>query len=92
MRSIAEPSLEQFVDVDSTVNPTVGKALRNFLPTVFEGKFESGREPEMEWVSCSFIENSPLPISLCSRRVSWASLQQLILLYVHFFPYIYGAA
>lgn len=49
MRSVAKPSLEQFVDVDSTVNPTVGKALRNFLPTVFEGKFESGREPEMEW-------------------------------------------
>jgi len=91
MRNVAKPSLEKFVDDDSTVNPIVGKALRNLLPTIFEGKFESGREPEMEWVSCSFIENSPLPISLCPRRVSWASLQHPILLYVHFSPYFYGS-
>ncbi|KAL4063858.1 FAD dependent oxidoreductase [Scleroderma citrinum] len=49
IRTAAEPSFERFVDDDSTLNPIVGKALRDFLPTIFEGKFEHGREPEMEW-------------------------------------------
>ena len=35
---------------DSTVNPAVGDTLRRFLPAVFPGKYEEGREPEMEWV------------------------------------------
>ena len=50
MRSAARPSLERFIDDDSTVNPVVGKALRDLLPIVFKDKFEQGREPEMEWV------------------------------------------
>lgn len=36
---------------DSTVNEKVGKALRAFLPAVFPGIYEEGKEPEMEWVS-----------------------------------------
>ncbi|KAG6381864.1 FAD dependent oxidoreductase [Boletus reticuloceps] len=38
-----------YVDDDTTCHPKVGESLRAFLPTVFEGKFERGREPEMEW-------------------------------------------
>ncbi|KAI0750607.1 FAD dependent oxidoreductase [Irpex lacteus] len=34
---------------DSTVNETVGKAIRGFLPAVFPGRFYNGTEPEMEW-------------------------------------------
>ncbi|KAI1787022.1 FAD dependent oxidoreductase [Ganoderma leucocontextum] len=34
---------------DSTVSPAVGDTLRKFLPAVFPGKYEEGREPEMEW-------------------------------------------
>ncbi|EJC99722.1 DAO-domain-containing protein [Fomitiporia mediterranea MF3/22] len=34
---------------DSTVNPKVGKILREFLPAVFPGKYEKGNEPEREW-------------------------------------------
>ncbi|KAK7685832.1 hypothetical protein QCA50_011178 [Cerrena zonata] len=34
---------------DSVVDEQVGKALRAFLPTVYPGKFEAGKEPEMEW-------------------------------------------
>ncbi len=36
---------------DSKVNDTISHAMRKFLPSVFPGKFEEGREPEMEWVS-----------------------------------------
>ncbi len=36
---------------DSVIDPRVGKALREFLPKVFPGYYEEGREPEMEWVS-----------------------------------------
>ncbi|KAF8550727.1 hypothetical protein OG21DRAFT_1381573, partial [Imleria badia] len=34
---------------DNTCHPKVGEALRASLPAMFEGKFEPGREPEMEW-------------------------------------------
>ena len=42
--------MEVYVDDDTTCHPQVGETLRAFLPKVFEGKFEPGREPEMEWV------------------------------------------
>ena len=35
---------------DSVINEEVSKALRGSLPGIFEGKFEEGREPEMELV------------------------------------------
>lgn len=34
---------------DSVVDVDVGKALRAFLPTIYPGRFEVGKEPEMEW-------------------------------------------
>ncbi|KAK7456396.1 hypothetical protein VKT23_010644 [Stygiomarasmius scandens] len=40
---------EQYVTDDSVVIKEVGEALRDFLPDVFEGLFEPGKEPEMEW-------------------------------------------
>lgn len=49
-REAARPAFEAYVDDDTTCHPKVGKTLREFLPAVFEGKFEPGREPEMEWV------------------------------------------
>lgn len=35
---------------DSVVNPEVGAVLRRFLPAIFPGKFDKGKEVEMEWV------------------------------------------
>ena len=40
---------------DSVLNEDVSKALSRFLPVIFEGKFEEGREPEMEWVCLSIF-------------------------------------
>ncbi|KAG6335811.1 hypothetical protein ID866_3269 [Astraeus odoratus] len=48
-REASHEPFEQYVDDDSSVNPVVGKFLRDFLPSVFEGMFEYGKEPEMEW-------------------------------------------
>ena len=51
---------------DSTVNSAVGDTLRRFLPAVFPGKYEEGREPEMEWVNARFLlsccETAPRPL------------------------------
>lgn len=41
---------ERYMDDDSCVNSSVAKHLRELLPSLFEGKFEQGNEPEMEWV------------------------------------------
>jgi len=38
-------------DDDSVIKEDVSRALKDFLPHLFEGKYEKGREPEMEWVS-----------------------------------------
>ncbi|KAG1833900.1 FAD dependent oxidoreductase [Suillus variegatus] len=45
----AAPSRELYVDDDSETHPLIGKALREFLPSVFEGKYDPHSEPEMEW-------------------------------------------
>lgn len=47
----AKPEFEYYITDDSVVQEKVGKVLRDFLPGVFPGKYEKGREPEMEWVS-----------------------------------------
>jgi hypothetical protein len=49
-REASRSTFELYVDDDSAVNRDVGRALRDFLPSVFPEKYESGREPEMEWV------------------------------------------
>lgn len=48
-REASGPQFELYVDDDSGTNPVVGNELRDFLPTVFQGKFEHGTGPEMEW-------------------------------------------
>jgi hypothetical protein len=50
-REAVSPKFELYIEDDSVVNEDIGQALRNFLPSVFPGKFEKRREPEMEWVS-----------------------------------------
>jgi hypothetical protein len=53
-REASAPGYELYQTNDGSVNPDVGNALRKFLPEVFPGKFEVGKEPEMEWVSMTF--------------------------------------
>ena len=44
-----EVEFELYKTDDSVLNPPVGKALRSFMPSVYPDRFETGREPEMEW-------------------------------------------
>jgi glycine/D-amino acid oxidase-like deaminating enzyme len=48
-REAAHPKYEIYEVDDSKLNPAVSRALRNFLPSVFPGMYEPGREPEVEW-------------------------------------------
>ncbi|KAG6859108.1 hypothetical protein C0991_001344 [Blastosporella zonata] len=48
-RDQSGPRGERYLTDDSTVNEVVGRELREFLPTMFPGWYERGREPEMEW-------------------------------------------
>ncbi|KAI0057377.1 FAD dependent oxidoreductase [Artomyces pyxidatus] len=48
-REVSEKPYEMYEADDGELNPDVGRALRDFLPGVFPGYFEKGREPEMEW-------------------------------------------
>ena len=49
-RSIKSRS-DRFSADDTKLVPEVSEALRRVLPEAFPGKYEPGREPEMEWVS-----------------------------------------
>ena len=51
------PRFEMYEEDDSVLNDVVSRALQNFLPNLFEGKYEKGREAEMEWVSLSLTIN-----------------------------------
>jgi hypothetical protein len=53
-REVATPQFEIYEDDDSVINKNVSRALKNFLPDLFEGRYEKGREAEMEWVRASF--------------------------------------
>ncbi|KAL1701787.1 FAD dependent oxidoreductase [Schizophyllum commune] len=48
-REAAAPTYETGIEDDSVTNPSVSRVLRDFLPEVFPGKYERGREFEMEW-------------------------------------------
>ncbi|KAG5728184.1 Gamma-glutamylputrescine oxidoreductase [Termitomyces sp. T112] len=48
-RDESGPGLESYIVDDATLNPNVSRALRKYLPPLFPGKYEEGREPEMEW-------------------------------------------
>lgn len=54
-REIAKPTYELYEVDDSVCNERVGQAMRKFLPTVFPGKFENGKEPEVEWVCAPLV-------------------------------------
>lgn len=89
-RGSASPAFEAYIDDDTTCNPQVGKTLRAFLPAVFEGKFEPGREPEMEWVrtfACAYVHfrtrhDLIVVVVLLFRRASWLIQRSGIHLYV----------
>ena len=49
-REVSKKPYELYVEDDSVLNKDVSKALRGFLPGIFDGKYEEGGEPEMEWV------------------------------------------
>jgi hypothetical protein len=49
-REVTGPRFEMYEDDDSVINDKVSRALKDFLPNLFEGRYEKGREPEMEWV------------------------------------------
>ena len=53
-REVATAPFEVYEDDDSVINEDVSRVLKDFLPGLFEGKYEKGREPEMEWVSLPF--------------------------------------
>ncbi|KAL1659566.1 FAD dependent oxidoreductase [Schizophyllum commune] len=48
-REAAAPTYETGIEDDSVTNPSVSRVLHDFLPEVFPGKYERGREFEMEW-------------------------------------------
>ncbi|GJE93842.1 FAD dependent oxidoreductase [Phanerochaete sordida] len=48
-REAAAPRYELYEIDDSRVDEDIGKAMRAFLPSVFPGNYEAGREPEAEW-------------------------------------------
>ena len=55
-REAAAPNYEFYEDDDSVLNKDVSRALQNFLPSVFEGRYQKGRQPEMEWVRpCTWV-------------------------------------
>jgi len=76
-REAAEPPFEYYQTDDSVTNKDVGKALKDFLPDVFPGKFEKGREPEMEWVSLFYVlalQWNTLTMTVTdSRQELWAT-------------------
>ena len=63
-RESSKPGFELYTVDDSNVNPQVGDTLRKFLPAVFPGKYEDGREPEMEWVRRGFDGSPRCPATL----------------------------
>ncbi len=65
-REAMMPSYELYEADDSTVDKKVGEAMRKFLPAVFPGKYEIGREPEMEWVRLYLFYNIRVPGLLSS--------------------------
>ena len=58
-REFATSPFEVYEDDDSVINEDVSRILRDFLPGLFEGKYEKAREPEMEWVSLSICLCNP---------------------------------
>lgn len=62
-REATAPRFELYEDDDSVINDDVSRLLKDFLPNLFEGRYENGREPEMEWVR--------LPINIDLWFLNW---------------------
>ena len=62
-REVSKPEyrFELYQTDDSVVDEQVGKALRAFLPSVFTGMFEVGKEPELEWTGIMGFTRSGNP-------------------------------
>jgi len=48
-REASAADFELYQTDDGSVNTDVGHILRKFLPEVFPGKYDPGKDPEMEW-------------------------------------------
>ncbi|KAF7968733.1 hypothetical protein HWV62_29610 [Athelia sp. TMB] len=48
-REVATPQFELYEEDDSSLNEDVSRALIDFLPNLFKGRYEKGRKPDMEW-------------------------------------------
>jgi len=48
---VSTSPFEVYEDDDSVTNKDVSRALKDFLPGLFQGRYVKEREPEMEWVS-----------------------------------------
>ncbi|EMD39375.1 hypothetical protein CERSUDRAFT_82107 [Gelatoporia subvermispora B] len=48
-REVVQPRFELGEVDDSKIDASVGVVLRKFLPSVFPGMYEEGRDPEIEW-------------------------------------------
>ncbi|KAJ6548117.1 FAD dependent oxidoreductase-domain-containing protein [Mycena vulgaris] len=60
-REEAGPPFEEGITDDGTVNPRVGAVLRAFLPALFPGMYEPGREPEREWTGIMAYTSLEIP-------------------------------
>ena len=77
-REAATPTFELYVTDDSSLNERTTETLKGYLPQVFPGKFEQGREPEMSWVRFETVYEQPFIGSHLSSPGSWVSLKLLI--------------
>lgn len=49
-RETVKPRYELYEVDDSVCNAEIGRIMRRFLPSVLPGRYEDGKEPEVEWV------------------------------------------
>lgn len=49
-REAAAPKFELYETDDSVINEDVSRVLKDFLPGLLPGRYEKGREADMEWV------------------------------------------
>ncbi|KAF7370157.1 FAD dependent oxidoreductase [Mycena sanguinolenta] len=74
-RTAAGPPFEMDTTDDSEVDERVGAVLRGFLPEMFPGRYEPGREPEVEWTGIMGYNSLDIPFvgPVLDRRSAVAS-------------------
>lgn len=60
-REVIQPGFELYETDDSVVDVEIGKVMREFLPAVFPGRFERGKQPEIEWTGIMGFTKSKDP-------------------------------